>query len=167
MSVHYCNCGPIGVAAIHKRCARVKRLIWGLVVIGLLGGCARTIDAAPSVAPSSVEKAGTSVAAATLHTGGYTTSTRMGSEEFGLSKQELVEYIEQMEELIAACMREAGFEYVAVDYNTVRRGMTSDKSLPGYSEAQFMREYGFGIATLYDGKPPQLSARNCCQDRVG
>lgn len=87
----------------------------------------------------------------------WTTSTRRGSEEFGLSKQELVEYIEGIEAAIAVCMREAGFEYVAVDYNTVRRGMTSDKSLPGYSEAQFMREYGFGIATLYDGKPPQLS----------
>lgn len=86
-----------------------------------------------------------------------TPGVRMGSEEFGLSKQELVEYIDQVEGLIAQCMQEAGFEYLAVDYNTVRRGMTSDKSLPGYSEEQFMRKYGFGIATLYTGKAPQLA----------
>lgn len=82
---------------------------------------------------------------------------RMGSEEFGLSKQELVEAIEQVEAAIAQCMREAGFEYIAVDYNTVRRGMVADKSLPGYSEEQFASEFGFGIATLYTGQPPQLA----------
>lgn len=84
-------------------------------------------------------------------------TVRMGSEEFGLSKQELVDSIERVETLIAQCMNEAGFEYIAVDYNTVRRGMVADKSLPGYSEAQFMREFGFGISTMYTGKPPQLS----------
>lgn len=82
---------------------------------------------------------------------------RMGSEEFGLSKQELVEAIEQVEAAIAQCMREAGFEYIAVDYNTVRRGMVADKSLPGYSEEQFASKFGFGIATLYTGQPPQLA----------
>ncbi|MFZ4662524.1 MAG: hypothetical protein ACOYNY_36285 [Caldilineaceae bacterium] len=87
-----------------------------------------------------------------------TPGIRMGSEEFGLSKQELVEYIEKVEGLIAQCMQEAGFEYLAVDYNTVRRGMTADKSLPGYSEGQFMREFGFGIASLYTGQAPQLAA---------
>lgn len=89
--------------------------------------------------------------------GHFIPGVRMGSEEFGLSKQELVEYIEKVEGLIAQCMQETGFEYIAVDYNTVRRGMTSDKSLPGYSEEQFMRQYGFGIATFYTGKAPQLA----------
>jgi len=88
----------------------------------------------------------------------FTPGVRMGSEELGLSKQELVEYIEKVEGLIAQCMQEAGFEYIAVDYNTVRRGMTADKSLPGYSEEQFMRQYGFGITTFYTGQAPQLTA---------
>ena len=44
-----------------------------------------------------------------------------GSEEFGLTKEELVRSIEAVESLIASCMSEAGFEYIAVDYNTVRR----------------------------------------------
>jgi hypothetical protein len=54
-------------------------------------------------------------------------------------------------------MGEAGFEYIAVDYNTVRRGMVADKSLPGLSERQYINRYGFGISTLYTGLPPQLA----------
>ncbi len=80
-----------------------------------------------------------------------------GTEEFGLSRQGLVEAIEAVESHIAECMNEAGFEYVAVDFNTVRRGMTADKSLPGLSERQFFNQYGFGISTLYTGRPPQLA----------
>jgi hypothetical protein len=80
-----------------------------------------------------------------------------GTEEFGLSRQGLVEAIEAVESHIAECMNEAGFEYVAVDYRTVRRGMTSDKSLPGLSERAYFSQYGFGISTLYTGLPPQLA----------
>ncbi len=85
---------------------------------------------------------------------------RPGSEEYGLSKQELVQSIEDVEAHIAECMSEAGFEYVAVDYNTVRRGMTSDKSLPGLSERAYIDRYGFGISTLYTGLAPQLADEN-------
>lgn len=81
-----------------------------------------------------------------------------GSEEFGLSKEGLVKRIEEVESLIAQCMDKAGFEYIAVDYKTVRRGMVSDKSMPGYSEEQYFAEFGFGISTLYSGLPPQLAA---------
>jgi hypothetical protein len=81
-----------------------------------------------------------------------------GTEEFGLSKEGLVTSIEAVESLIAKCMNDAGFEYIAVDYNTVRRGMSADKSLPGVSDAAYLAQYGYGIATLYTGQPPQLSA---------
>jgi hypothetical protein len=54
-------------------------------------------------------------------------------------------------------MREQGFQYVAVDYTTVRDGMTADKRLPGLSEEEFINRHGFGISTLYTGLPPQLS----------
>jgi hypothetical protein len=81
-----------------------------------------------------------------------------GTEEFGLTKQGLVEAIEAVEASVAACMNEAGFEYIPVDYNTVRKAMVSDKSLPGLSERGFFEQYGFGISTLYTGLPPQLAA---------
>lgn len=80
-----------------------------------------------------------------------------GTEEFGLSKKQLVRNIEAVELLIAQCMSENGFEYIAADYRTIRRGMTSDKSLPGMGEGTFVKRYGFGISTLYTGRGPQLS----------
>ena len=65
---------------------------------------------------------------------------------------ELVESIGVVESSIAVCMNDAGFEYVAVDYNTVCRGLTSDESHPGLCERQYFQRHGFGISTLYTGR---------------
>lgn len=81
-----------------------------------------------------------------------------GTEEFGLTPRELVQAIDQVEALIAKCMRGQGFEYVAADYNRVRKGMSADKTLPGMSEEDFIDRYGLGISTFYTGQPPQLAA---------
>jgi hypothetical protein len=81
----------------------------------------------------------------------------LGAEEFGLTQRQLVQAIEQTETLIAKCMREQGFQYTAADYNTVRAGMKSDKSMPGISEEDFISKYGFGVATMYTGQAPQLT----------
>src|SRR5262245_30076389 len=81
----------------------------------------------------------------------------LGTEEFGFSPRELVQAIETTEELIARCMRDQGFEYVAADYNTIRAGMSADKRLPGLSEEEFISRHGFGVSTLYTGLPPQLA----------
>lgn len=89
-----------------------------------------------------------------------------GSEEFGLSKRELASAIDEVEALIAQCMRESGFEYIAVDYKTVRKGMSADKSLPGLNEKNFIAQHGFGISTLYTGQPPQL-AKGYSPGKVG
>ncbi len=80
-----------------------------------------------------------------------------GTEEFGLTPRELVQAVEKVEALIAECMREQGFEYVAADYLTVRRGMSADKSLPGMSEEEFIENYGYGVSTMYTGIAPQLA----------
>lgn len=84
-------------------------------------------------------------------------SERPGTEEFGLSMKELVQSVEKVESLIAECMRKEGFEYVAADFRTVRRGMSADKSMPGMDEEEFIEQYGFGVSTMYTGKPPQLT----------
>jgi hypothetical protein len=81
----------------------------------------------------------------------------LGTEEFGMSPRELVQAIEKTEELIARCMREQGFQYIAADHKTVRAGMSADKQLPGLSEEEFVSRYGFGVSTFYTGLPPQLS----------
>lgn len=81
----------------------------------------------------------------------------IGSEEFGLSPRELRSRAEQVEQLIARCMRAEGFPYVAVDFVTIRRGMAADKSLPGMTEEEFTERFGLGVSTLYTGEAPQLS----------
>ncbi len=81
-----------------------------------------------------------------------------GTEEFGLTPRQLARSIEKVEGLISQCMREQGFQYVAVDFITVRKGMSADKSLPGLSEEEFIDRYGYGVATMYTGRPPQLTA---------
>lgn len=85
-----------------------------------------------------------------------------GTEEFGLTEEELVEHIESVESLIADCMSEAGFEYVPVDYLTVRKAMTSDKSTPGLGDEDYAAAYGFGISTQFEvaEAPPQLAGAN-------
>ena len=79
-----------------------------------------------------------------------------GSEEFGMTPRQLVQAIEKVEAAIEKCMRAQGFQYVAVDYETVRKGMSADKTLPGMTEAEFIDKHGSGVSTLYTGLPPQL-----------
>jgi hypothetical protein len=85
------------------------------------------------------------------------TPTSVGTEEYGLTPRELVQAIEKTEELISKCMREQGFQYYAADHATVRTGMKTEISIPGLTEAQYVRRYGFGISTLYTGAAPQLA----------
>lgn len=76
-----------------------------------------------------------------------------------MTKEELVENIEAVEALIAECMSEAGFEYIPVDYLTVRKAMTSDKSVAGLSDEEYRATFGYGISTRLDvaEAPPQLA----------
>ena len=88
-------------------------------------------------------------------------NTLPGTEEFGLSERELVEKIEAVETSIAKCMRENGFQYIAVDSKTVRKGMAADKKVPGLlgllaTEKTFISRHGYGISTFYTGQAPQL-----------
>lgn len=88
---------------------------------------------------------------------GAQTPAPVGNEEFGLTPKQLVEAVEKVEAVLAKCMREQGFEYVAVDYITVRKGMSADKKLPGVNEQDFIAKHGFGVSTMYTGEPPQLA----------
>ena len=79
-----------------------------------------------------------------------------GTEEFGLTQKELVQAIDKVEGLIAKCMQKQGFEYVPADFKT-GPGMVSHTTLPGMDETEFVEKYGFGVSTMYTGKPPQLN----------
>jgi hypothetical protein len=70
--------------------------------------------------------------------------------EFGLSQADLAEHIDRTERLIAACMTSSGFRYVALDANSIRTAMSSDKSAPGLSSEAFVKQFGLGITTQPD-----------------
>ena len=72
---------------------------------------------------------------------------QFGTEEFGLTMRDLTSRAEQVETLITSCMAEAGFEYVPVDFTTIRDAMVSDKSAPGLSASEYLSQYGHGIST--------------------
>jgi hypothetical protein len=76
--------------------------------------------------------------------------SQYGGEEFGLTFEELAERVDQVEVAVGECMAAQGFEYVPVDFSTVRDAMTSDKSAPGMAESEFIDTYGFGITTQED-----------------
>jgi hypothetical protein len=81
----------------------------------------------------------------------------LGSEEFGMTARQLVQAVEQVEQAMQKCMRDQGFQYIAVDYETIRAGMRADKRMGDLSEEEFIKRHGFGVATLYSGLPPQLA----------
>ncbi|MGQ0849741.1 MAG: hypothetical protein ACT4OP_11585 [Actinomycetota bacterium] len=91
--------------------------------------------------------------------GGNTTTAagpEFGSEEFGLSMEQLTANIDQVEQLVGECMRAAGFEYVPVDFVSVRRAMLADKSAPGLSDEEYRVQYGYGISTQFDKPSVEL-----------
>ena len=137
----------IRAIAARLQSRRVGLLTFGLVIGILVAACA---GSSPSPEPS----ANTPAASQATPTG----QNRLpGPEEFGITTTELVKSVEAVESLISKCMSDAGFEYIAVDYDTVRKGMVADKSLPGVSDEDFIAQYGYGISTLYTGLSPQLS----------
>ena len=91
----------------------------------------------------------------------------VSSHEFGLTPKQIAQASEKVEGLISKCMREQGFEYIAVDHITVRASMNADKTYPGITtEEEFIRKFGLGMSTLYTGLPPQ-EAEEYNPQRIG
>jgi hypothetical protein len=82
--------------------------------------------------------------------GSATDAASNAPEEFGLSRTELTARIEKTEGLIAKCMTDAGFQYIALDFVTIKQAMDSDKSAPGLSGDDYVKQYGLGITTQFD-----------------
>ncbi len=100
----------------------------GLLMVGLLaltgcGGGGRPATTADPVAEGSVED-------------------QLGFDTAGtLARQAAVE------NEISVCMKAQGFDYVAVDAVAARTALVGS---PRMSDAEFRRQFGYGISTLYD-----------------
>lgn len=94
--------------------------------------------------------------------GGSDNTPRYGSEEFGLTLDELAARIEEVEGLIGECMTAAGFDYVPVDFEQVKEGMDADQTAPGLSDEEYVAQYGFGVTTQFNwpGREIGLGERN-------
>ena len=70
--------------------------------------------------------------------------------------------IGEVEEAVAGCMAAGGFEYVAVDAETVRDAMDGLGGVPGVSDEDFATQFGYGVSTQFDnpGFAPVFGERN-------
>ena len=67
-----------------------------------------------------------------------------------MKETELVTAIEAVEALVASCMREAGFQYVAVDVVTTREAMDALGVIAGVTDEDFAAQFGFGISIPFE-----------------
>lgn len=82
-----------------------------------------------------------------------TTEKGLGSgapEEFGLTLALLAIRVEQTEQLIGSCMQAAGFEYIPIDFSTIKEAMEADQTAPGLSDDEYIKQFGLGITTQFD-----------------
>jgi hypothetical protein len=112
-------------------------IFWMLCGIALLTACGGNSDGAGDSNPDETQQA-------TSEAG----DEQVGTEEFGMTDEELVTAIEEVESSIATCMQDAGFEYVPIDPVTFRRAMDELTSVPGLSDEEFVAQYGYGLTTL-------------------
>lgn len=73
-----------------------------------------------------------------------------GIMEFGLTEVEYVDHIERTQQLIAECMRDAGFEYIPVDVKTVEDAQARVRTDPGYTRRTYKEQWGLGVTTRFD-----------------
>lgn len=62
------------------------------------------------------------------------------------SGEDVSRRLAEMEDLVAACMAEQGFEYTPVDYSSVEIDLSAGMELE-YGSAEFAAQYGYGITT--------------------
>ena len=119
----------------------IPLVIGGVVVLAACGGGSDEENATPAEETTAPTGNGTQ---------------EIGREEFGMTEEQLVTTIDAVESRIADCMSAAGFEYVPIDVETFRDAMDAvGGAPPGFSDEEFVAQYGYGITTL----PPKSDFR--------
>lgn len=85
-----------------------------------------------------------------------------GTREYGLTDAEWTASVEAVQERIAACMSEAGFEYVPADVDSVELAMSAVRTEPGMDREEYKKRWGYGVTTRFDNrvKEIELGERN-------
>jgi hypothetical protein len=127
-----------------RRNRRVGLLALALIVGILLAACGGGGGLTPSDHPTNTP---------TVSQGDN--AGQRGGAEFGLTEAEVARRVDAIESLIATCMRDAGFEYIPVDYATARAAMDSNSKPSGLNADEFRAQFGYGITTLFAGADSQ------------
>ncbi len=80
-----------------------------------------------------------------------------GTEAFGLTEEEFTQHVEGVESSIAACMAEAGFEYIPLDVQTIHSVSDWLRTEPGVSRLDYKTEWGFAASTRFDDPAVEVS----------
>lgn len=73
-----------------------------------------------------------------------------GIKEFGLTEEQFAQHVEKSQALIAACMTEAGFQYIPVDVKTIEAAQARVRKDPGYTRRSYKEKWGLGVTTRFD-----------------
>lgn len=73
-----------------------------------------------------------------------------GAREFGLTDAQFADHVERTQDLIATCMKRAGFDYVPVDVATIEKAQASIRKEPGLSRRDYALKYGLSVTTRFD-----------------
>ena len=113
-----------------------------MLIVASCGGGGVRVDATSTTAPVG--------GSATTNPADQGQGQAQGSDaaEFGLTEAEVAKRVDAVEQSIAACMTDAGFEYLPVDYATVRQAMDTDSKPSGMTADEFRTQFGYGITTL-------------------
>jgi hypothetical protein len=79
-----------------------------------------------------------------------------GLEAMGLTERQFATHVEAVESRIAACMSQAGFDYVPVDVETVRLAMLAVRIEPGYTRKEYKTRWGYGVSTRFDNRVKEI-----------
>ncbi len=123
-------------------------LVMALLISVLLAACGNSSQ--PANQPSAADTTGQSA-----NSGNNGQDGQRGDSEFGLPEAEVTKRVDAVESLIATCMTEAGFEYIPVDYATVRKAMDSNSKPSGLNADEFRTQFGYGITTQLAGADSQ------------
>jgi hypothetical protein len=127
------RCGTSGGSRRHSTV--LLALVAGVLTIAASGGC------------SGKDAGGKATAGKAA--GGQRASLP-GIKEFGLTEEQFAGQVEKTQSLIAACMAEAGFEYVPVDVKTVELAQKYVRSDPAVSRRDYHAKWGYAVTTRFD-----------------